>query len=82
MASPTHPKLRFAETTHQIIGAFFDVYNTLGPGLAESAYERALTQELRSRGPSYGATRFFHPLRPDQARVFPSRSTRRGEGSC
>ena len=49
MASPAHPKLRFAETTHQIIGAFFDVYNTLGSGLAESVYERALIQELRSR---------------------------------
>ena len=50
MASLPQPELKFAEITHQIIGAFFDVYNTLGPGLAESVYERALVLELRRRG--------------------------------
>jgi GxxExxY protein len=74
MASFPRPKLKFAEITHQIIGAFFDVYNTLGPGLAESAYERALVQELRSRGCTvsiqrgrsirYGQTRLVG-FRPD-----------------
>ena len=74
MASPPHPELKFAEITHQIIGAFFDVYNTLGPGLAESAYERALALELRSRGCTvsiqrgqsirYGQTRLVG-FRPD-----------------
>ena len=74
MASSPHPELKFAEITHQIIGAFFDVYNTLGPGLAESAYERALVLELRSRGCTvsiqrgqsirYGQTRLVG-FRPD-----------------
>ena len=74
MASPPHPELKFAEITHQIIGGFFDVYNTLGPGLAESAYERALVLELRSRGCTvsiqrgqsirYGQTRLVG-FRPD-----------------
>ncbi len=74
MASSTQPKLKFAEITHQILGAFFAVYNTLGPGLAEKAYERALISELRNRGCGvspqrgqsiwYGQTRLAR-FRPD-----------------
>jgi GxxExxY protein len=41
----------FAEAlTQSVIGAFFDVYNTLNFGLLESRYSRALEWELRSRG--------------------------------
>ena len=36
--------------THSIIGAFFDVYNTLGYGFLESVYIEALVRELRRRG--------------------------------
>ena len=50
MASSTPTHLKFADITDQIIGAFFAVYNTLGPGLAERVYQRALIQELRGRG--------------------------------
>jgi GxxExxY protein len=32
------------------IGAAFEVYNTLGPGLLESVYEKAMIVELKSRG--------------------------------
>ena len=35
---------------YEAIGACFEVYNTLGPGLLESVYEKALMQELRLRG--------------------------------
>ena len=38
------------ELTHSIIGAFFDVYNTLGFGFLEHVYVMALERELRSRG--------------------------------
>ena len=38
------------ELTYEIRGAVFDVYNTLGPGLLESAYEEALVFELQQRG--------------------------------
>lgn len=38
------------ETTYQIRGAIFDVYNELGPGLLESVYEEALVYELGKRG--------------------------------
>ncbi|AHG91842.1 GxxExxY protein [Gemmatirosa kalamazoonensis] len=36
--------------THGVIGAFYDVYNTLAYGLSESLYARALEIELRQRG--------------------------------
>ena len=32
------------------IGAAFEVYNTLGPGLLESVYEKAMKYEMQSRG--------------------------------
>ena len=35
---------------YQAIGACFEVYNALGPGLLESVYEKALMQELKLRG--------------------------------
>jgi len=38
------------ELTYEIRGAFFDVYNELGPGLLESVYEEALDFELQERG--------------------------------
>jgi GxxExxY protein len=42
--------LAHSECTGQIIGAFYEVYNGLGPGLAERVYSRALSQELGRRG--------------------------------
>lgn len=37
------------ETTNHVIGAFFDVYNTLGFGFLESVYTQALEYELVAR---------------------------------
>jgi GxxExxY protein len=36
--------------TEQILGAAFEVMNTLGPGFVEKVYERALVIELQLRG--------------------------------
>jgi GxxExxY protein len=38
------------ELSFLIIGAAFKVHNSLGPGLLESVYERALAYKLRSLG--------------------------------
>ncbi|MDM1071212.1 GxxExxY protein [Empedobacter brevis] len=38
------------EISYKIRGAIFNVYNNLGPGLLESAYEVALQYELRKEG--------------------------------
>lgn len=38
------------ELSYKIRGAIFNVFNTLGPGLLESAYEAALIYELRKMG--------------------------------
>ena len=46
---PAPRELIEAETSGKIIGAFFVVYNTLGFGFLESAYERAMYVALRNR---------------------------------
>lgn len=38
------------EIAYQIRGAIFTVYNTLGPGLFETVYEKALVIELCKKG--------------------------------
>lgn len=38
------------ETTHHVIGAFFEVYKTLGFGFLEHVYREALERELIARG--------------------------------
>jgi GxxExxY protein len=38
------------QLTHSVIGAFFEVYNTLGYGFLEHLYVRAMERELRARG--------------------------------
>ena len=36
--------------SYKVIGCSMEVYNTLGPGLLESAYEKALLHELQING--------------------------------
>ncbi|WP_341902527.1 GxxExxY protein [Fluviicola taffensis] len=36
--------------SYKIRGAIFEIYNTVGPGLLESAYEAALYYELKEAG--------------------------------
>ena|SRR5688572_8285755 len=44
------PELKHKETTHKIIGVFFDVYKELGHGFLESVYQRSLGLALESAG--------------------------------
>ncbi|MEO7997275.1 MAG: GxxExxY protein [Gemmatimonadaceae bacterium] len=43
-------KILFEETTKEIIGSFYAVYNKLGYGFLESVYQRAMMVELTKRG--------------------------------
>ena len=44
------PRDRDVERTGSVIGAFYEVYNTLGFGFLETAYSAAFEWELRARG--------------------------------
>jgi len=46
------------QLTEQIIGAALEVHRELGPGLLESAYQRALGHEFRLRGISFEEQKF------------------------
>src|SRR5688572_6623537 len=41
------------EISYEIRGCIFNVYNNLGPGLLESAYEAAIAFELNKKGLQY-----------------------------
>lgn len=45
-----HEPLIEGRLTQSVIGAFFEVYNTLGFGFLEHIYVLAMERELRSRG--------------------------------
>jgi len=42
--------LQHAELTEKIIGAFYAVYNELGPGFLESVYKRSMAIALNESG--------------------------------
>jgi GxxExxY protein len=42
--------MKHQKLTEKIIGAFYDVYNSLGYGFLEQVYENAMVIELRSMG--------------------------------
>ncbi|HEV8599628.1 MAG TPA: GxxExxY protein [Gemmatimonadales bacterium] len=44
------PKLIHSALTRSVIGAFFEVYNTLGFGFLEHLYVMAMERELLMRG--------------------------------
>jgi GxxExxY protein len=50
MSIAPKPALLHAELTEKIIGAFYDVYNELGPGFLESVYHRSMVIALTDLG--------------------------------
>lgn len=44
----------FDDGTKEVIGCFFEVYNTLGAGFLENVYEEAMAIELGDRGIEFG----------------------------
>lgn len=45
------------DVTYRVVGAAMKVHNTLGPGLKEAAYQRALSLEMQAAGLSFEAER-------------------------
>jgi GxxExxY protein len=39
-------KILYKELAYKVVGCFYEVYNTLGPGQKESVYQRALSVEF------------------------------------
>ena len=54
MARRTRRTLIHEELTQSLIGAFYEVYNTLGFGFKEHIYSLGLERDLRSRGHRVG----------------------------
>ena len=50
MLHGTQRALKHSETTEKVIGAFYAVYNELGPGFLESVYQRSMTIALQELG--------------------------------
>jgi GxxExxY protein len=53
--------MKYADTTHQIIGCAMEVHKTLGNGFQEVVYQRALAIELSLKGLVY-AREFEMPI--------------------
>lgn len=46
-------KLKHEELTYEVRGAFFEVYNTLGPGFKEVVYHNALAKKFELKNISF-----------------------------
>jgi len=49
----------YRDLSYQIMGAIFEVHKELGPGFLESIYEKALIEELPSRGMKVQTQKFI-----------------------
>ncbi len=49
----------FPELSYQIMGCAFEVYNTLGAGLLEKQYQKALALEFKQKGISFTEQAYY-----------------------
>jgi GxxExxY protein len=49
----------YPELSYALQGAFYEVYNVLGPGFREETYRQALMQELRLRGIPFDTEKYY-----------------------
>ena len=56
------------DISYEIRGCIFNVYNALGPGLLESAYEAALDYEIKKKG-LYAKTQVALPMIYEEVRL-------------
>ena len=48
--SAKNTNIIYPDLSYKIMGAIFEIHKELGPGFLESIYEKALIEELTSRG--------------------------------
>jgi GxxExxY protein len=48
--SAKNTNIIYPDLSYKIMGAIFEIHKELGPGFLESTYEKALIEELISRG--------------------------------
>ncbi len=58
-AKKTSDKVLHPELSYAVQGAFYEVYNMLGPGFREETYRQALMRELRSRGIPFETEKYY-----------------------
>ena len=59
---PEPRKSELVKATYGIIGAIFEVYKTLGPGMPEYIYQEALLTELQANGFTAHKELEYHPF--------------------
>jgi GxxExxY protein len=55
----TSDKVLYPELSYALQGAFYEVYNVLGPGFREETYRQALMQELQLRGIPFETEKYY-----------------------
>ena len=55
--SAKNTNIIYPDLSYKIMGAIFEIHKELGPGFLESIYEKALIEELTSRGMKVGYQR-------------------------
>lgn len=64
----TSDKVLYPELSYTLQGAFYEVYNVLGPGFREETYRQALMRELRLRGIPFETEKYYDiPYKGDVA---------------
>ncbi len=64
----TSDKVLYPELSYALQGAFYEVYNVLGPGFREETYRQALMRELRLRGIPFETEKYYDiPYKGDVA---------------
>jgi GxxExxY protein len=58
-AKRTSDKVLYPELSYALQGAFYEVYNVLGPGFREETYRQALMQELRLRSVPFETEKYY-----------------------
>jgi len=52
-------EILYPELSYQIVGCAFEVYNTIGPGLLEKQYQKAMAVEMTQKGLAFTEQAYY-----------------------